>query len=308
MNGDPSGRAELSLREVFQYLRRTLLSKGMPEPRRFTSDSADHLMIARNVGYQAERAPLIDLELLEASATEALHIAARETEQPCDKYSSPYPGLAPYQESDLPNFFGRDAEVAQVIVRLGERLLKGGPPMLLMGPSGSGKTSVLAAGVIPLLKQHRVLSEVLFTEVPVIYIRPGARPLDTLATCVATLAKSNAGSVVNQLIRDPAALRDIIERSIQNATASDGGGAVVIIVDQFEELFAASRAEINKFVLALASCSATGRAGRRPSTAVVLSLRSNFVDQLAEYPLLVDSVQTGSDLSDRSMKWLPDES
>ncbi|GAA4564121.1 hypothetical protein GCM10023100_04920 [Actinocorallia cavernae] len=62
--------------------------------------------------------------------------------------ASPFRGLLPLQESDAEVFFGRDDEVEQVIAVLSER-----SPVILCGPSGCGKSSLVAAGVVPRMRQ-----------------------------------------------------------------------------------------------------------------------------------------------------------
>ncbi|MFC8592173.1 S1 family peptidase [Streptomyces atroolivaceus] len=57
----------------------------------------------------------------------------------------PFPGLATYQESDEEIFFGRSADVDEVVTAL-----KGDhPAVILCGPSGCGKSSLALAGVVP---------------------------------------------------------------------------------------------------------------------------------------------------------------
>jgi conflict system STAND superfamily ATPase len=60
-------------------------------------------------------------------------------ELPC-----PYPGVRPYQADDAEGFYGRDAEVDELIgrMRAGER------EIYVIGPSGSGKSSLVAAGLL----------------------------------------------------------------------------------------------------------------------------------------------------------------
>ena len=63
---------------------------------------------------------------------------------------SPYPGLEWFRPRDAPIFFGRDAEANQLLARFrddGHRFIA------VVGASGSGKSSLVAAGLIPLLKE-----------------------------------------------------------------------------------------------------------------------------------------------------------
>jgi len=69
------------------------------------------------------------------------------------KGPAPYRGLDAFGEADADLFFGRRAEVGELLDRLGrirERSsAAGGGAVAVVGPSGSGKTSLLMAGLLP---------------------------------------------------------------------------------------------------------------------------------------------------------------
>lgn len=62
---------------------------------------------------------------------------------------SPYPGMRPYAAGEAEHFYGRDAEIADILGRLRARERE----IYVIGPSGSGKSSLLAAGVLPRLRK-----------------------------------------------------------------------------------------------------------------------------------------------------------
>jgi hypothetical protein len=64
----------------------------------------------------------------------------------------PYRGLLPFREEDAGVFFGREAEIEELVGKLREHNL-----VTLVGRSGSGKSSVAYAGLIPALRR-RVLN------------------------------------------------------------------------------------------------------------------------------------------------------
>ncbi|MEU0877253.1 helix-turn-helix domain-containing protein [Lentzea sp. NPDC005914] len=66
--------------------------------------------------------------------------------------SSPYAGLAAFQQEDADRFFGRDHLVAQLEDHVGEHRV-----VLVVGASGAGKSSLLRAGIMPRLGNRAVL-------------------------------------------------------------------------------------------------------------------------------------------------------
>ncbi|PWB68653.1 MAG: hypothetical protein C3F15_16000, partial [Holophagae bacterium] len=55
----------------------------------------------------------------------------------------PYPGLAPFSESDAEDFFGREVEIAALWRKITSRRL-----LAVIGASGAGKSSLVRAGVV----------------------------------------------------------------------------------------------------------------------------------------------------------------
>jgi len=80
----------------------------------------------------------------------------------------PYQGLVPYDVDDNDGFFGRDADVATCLRRLGDVGV-----VVVVGPSGSGKSSLVRAGVAAALRRDGRRIQV---------VTPGAHPTDALTT------------------------------------------------------------------------------------------------------------------------------
>ncbi|HEY6886979.1 MAG TPA: TIR domain-containing protein [Solirubrobacter sp.] len=137
----------------------------------------------------------------------------------------PYPGLYTFEEADRAVFFGRDAEVEECVNQLNRvGALRTHRLVLVVGPSGSGKSSVVHAGVIPRL---RVAARGWTVLGP---LRPGSDPLDALARACGVDQLRGAGVDPEQ------AATALIQRVRELA---HGGGEVVLIIDQFEELLVA---------------------------------------------------------------------
>ena len=88
-------------------------------------------------------------------AAEAAPDAAPATDSPREPplwEGSPFPGLRAFGEDDAPIYFGRGRETDGLIRRLaeGERFLT------VVGASGSGKSSLVAAGLLPRIKDNAI--------------------------------------------------------------------------------------------------------------------------------------------------------
>lgn len=161
---------------------------------------------------------------------------------------APYRGLDSFRAEDRAAFFGRDELVELVHKRFRRVLEHGDTPRLLfvVGASGSGKSSVLHAGLVPRLEDDGHA---------VVSLTPGAHPADALAAALDTDG------------------------------AASGRAGLVVVVDQFEEVFTAcadpsARAAFLDGLTGLAS-------GPAPFGAVVVGLRIDFYPALAAGPWAV---------------------
>jgi hypothetical protein len=79
----------------------------------------------------------------------SLEQASRAAPWPVADLEHPWLGLESFREETRAYFFGRDAETAELRLRL-----RGQPLLVLYGRSGFGKTSILSAGLIPRLRSE----------------------------------------------------------------------------------------------------------------------------------------------------------
>ncbi|HEY2514428.1 MAG TPA: WD40 repeat domain-containing protein, partial [Polyangiaceae bacterium] len=176
------------------------------------------------------------------------------------KLAIPYRGLAPLTAADADVFFGREREVEAFLNRLRVE-----PLLVLVGPSGAGKSSFARAGVVASLGEsfHTIV------------FRPGGAPTTTLATRVAQLdARPDATATADT---SPSELAARV-----HAAAAAMGETVVLVVDQFEEVFTLAQdpADRASFCACLAAIADSAESKAR----VVLTLRDDFLARLKDEP------------------------
>lgn len=227
--------------------------------------SADRTAAGRRGLRDAEAAligDVADLELARerdrlygADAEEASGSAARS------RTVCPYKGLAEFEAADADYYFGRERLIAELIARF-----VGGTFLALVGDSGSGKSSALRAGLLPALAGGVLPGSDTW---PQALLRPGEHPMSEL---VRALARAVPQATL------PA---DDVSAALDAALASLAAGQrLVVVVDQFEEVFNATRddAERSAFVDLLT--------GERAGLKVIVSLRADHYGRCAAYPAL----------------------
>jgi len=173
----------------------------------------------------------------------SLRDAAEQTEKP------PYKGLSTFNADDADNYFGREREAESFANRLRLSQL-----LAVVGPSGTGKSSFILAGVLPLLpKGWRA-----------VVARPGSAPFATLQ---ARLVAAGFARVLP--VNDANAFADGL------AAQLDGDAALILVIDQFEELLTLCSDPVEREAFALALVTAAEHASGR--LRVVLTLRDDFL-------------------------------
>jgi WD40 repeat protein/serine/threonine protein kinase len=147
---------------------------------------------------------------------------------------NPYKGLRSFSSADAEDFFGREQLVQSLLNRLSQseqwrRFLA------LVGPSGSGKSSVVRAGLIPAIRQGRLPGSNRWF---VAEMLPGSQALEELAAALNSVALEDHPNLLQLLQQDErglvAAFRQILPDQEQ---------ALVLFIDQFEEIFTQQASE-----------------------------------------------------------------
>ncbi|PPK68394.1 hypothetical protein V5P93_004499 [Actinokineospora auranticolor] len=188
--------------------------------------------------------------------------------------ASPYPGLVAFHEGDADLFFGRDRAVDDLLDRLTRRRFLG-----LFGASGSGKTSVLRAGLATRWATRTG------TEGVVSVLTPGARPAEKCAVWLAGRSGDSPVRLLEELRADPANLGIRLRSTLPEPCAEPG---LLLIVDQFEEVFTLCDDDVQRAWFIRALVSAAGEGVR-----VVLGVRADFYGHCGLHGDLVEALQDG---------------
>ena len=178
---------------------------------------------------------------------------ADQARPPC-----PYRGLLAFRERDAALFFGREETSDQLLKELTGRAL-----VAVVGPSGSGKSSLVFAGAIPRLRQRQ--------DWIVAAMRPAqaTSPLAALAAALQPLLEPQMSET--QRLRELPALEAVLEQGrlpqvVDRALARAGGGQLLLVIDQFEELYALEPEVTRRFVDVIVNAArAQGRTPPSPS-------------------------------------------
>lgn len=182
----------------------------------------------------------------------------------------PYRGLLAFTKKDAFYFYGRETLAQAIVTRLqGESFLA------VVGASGSGKSSVVQAGALPLLEAGTQLPGKCRT----VCLRPGREPIRSLALALA--------SSLGEAKRVEGLLHLGVDNFVWELQQREEP-TVVLVVDQFEELFAlAGELERREFLTLL-----LGALARMPHRLkVVITLRDDFISACLEVRELAALVQ-----------------
>jgi WD40 repeat protein/DNA-binding SARP family transcriptional activator len=198
---------------------------------------------------------------------------------------NPYKGLRAFTEADALDFFGREAMTSRLLSRLRE----GGPCgrfLAVVGPSGSGKSSVLRAGLIPAVRAGALPgSEGWY----VALMTPTDDPFRELATALGHVAVGLTDAAGEQLEDGPAGWSQAVR-----AVLPDHEGELLLVIDQFEELFTLVEDEERRrrFVATVVGA-ATGPEQR---VRVVIALRADLYDRPLRYPALAELIRARTEV------------
>jgi hypothetical protein len=223
------------------------------------------------------------------------------------EHGAPYRGLVPFGEEDAAVFYGRTALTADLARQVSGHLNRGGL-VVVTGASGAGKSSLLRAGLVPALAGGRQIEG--SAELPRIVMKPTKDPVAELARRLAALsgAGTDAFAIRQHLAKYPEQAQELVWDALHSYSArnseskhyaTDSGFRLVLIVDQFEEVFTlganpGDESRRRAFITAL--CAAAARPagqGVHPAALVIIAVRGDFWGQCEAYPELASELENG---------------
>ena len=202
---------------------------------------------------------------------------------------NPFPGLRPFGEEEDYLFFGREEQTNDLL-----ELLRTQRFLAVVGTSGSGKSSLVRAGMLPSLYGGTMAS--VGSDWETVVFRPGGDPMLNLADAMIA-----ADLYDPQDPEAPLQVRATLSRSrqglVQAVEYSDmpAGSNLLIVVDQFEELFRFRGTSDKHQELATAFVKLLLNAAKcqTQSIYVVITMRSDYLGDCAHLPGLAEAVNDG---------------
>lgn len=146
-----------------------------------------------------------------------------------DELSHRYPGARPFEQDQQHIFFGRERDIAAL-----SRLIRLEPLVILYGRSGAGKSSLINAGIIPSMQAEESSFDTLrirfnvwqeHAEMPM--------PIANIRTSIQQNFEL-ANPVLEEIVPDDFSLWKSVK---SHQIASRGARRLLLLFDQFEELF-----------------------------------------------------------------------
>ena len=199
--------------------------------------------------------------------------------------NNPFPGLRPFEFDESHLFFGRDGQSEQLTAKLSRTHF-----LAVVGTSGSGKSSLVRAGFLPALWGGFMTSAGSAWRVAI--LRPGNDPIGNLAKAL------NAPDVFGSEVEENTAIQTAIAEStlrrgslglvdtLRHAVVVEGEN-LLIVVDQFEEIFRFARvAEGEQYgndAAAFIKLLLEAARQREVPIYVVLTMRSDYLGDCSQF-------------------------
>ncbi|MEQ8473160.1 MAG: hypothetical protein RIC35_18335 [Marinoscillum sp.] len=206
---------------------------------------------------------------------------------------NPFPGLRPFGIEEGHLFFGREGQSDEVLVKLAENKFSA-----ILGASGSGKSSFMYCGLVPSLVGGFMTEA--GSNWRVVVARPGGGPIDNLAEALLIKDKEFANLSEEDKLIKKTIIGTVLRSSslglveVIRQLKTDHDQNILIVIDQFEELFRFRKLEaatsdmdessafVNLLLEAVHQFD--------EPIYVALTMRSDFIGECAKFPDLTQMI------------------
>ena len=206
---------------------------------------------------------------------------------------NPFPGLRPFGIEESHLFFGREGQSDEVLVKLSENKF-----VAILGASGSGKSSLMFCGLIPTLYGGFMTQA--GSNWRIVVTRPGGGPIDNLAESLLLRDREYANlgeedklirkTIISTVLRSSSLGLVEVVRQLKG----DDGENMLILVDQFEELFRYRKLESATSDLdessAFVNLLLEAIHQYDEPIYIALTMRSDFIGECAQFPDLTQMI------------------
>ena len=206
---------------------------------------------------------------------------------------SPFRGLKSFEYEHRSIYFGRDQAKRQLLHQLAQQVEAGVAFIMVSAMSGSGKSSLVKAGLLPMLESYKAIGDVVLA--PWTVMRPNDASTDPVLGLAKALLRPKGMAaaaiddeidldwVTEALRNSPGLLKPFLQSAL-SSMAEGGEARLVVVVDQFEELFSNQhfpQQAREQFINALEALARSGLVW------VIATMRSDFLHQVEPFPTLV---------------------
>lgn len=213
-----------------------------------------------------------------------------------------FPGLRPFHHDEECLFFGRESQVDSMVDLLARSRF-----LAVVGTSGSGKSSLVNCGLRPAL--CRGLMAQAGTSWRIAQCRPGSSPMRAMIhalACDGVLYRDYQGGIPLHEVLDTSlriskrGLLDVFRKARLPQETN-----LLIVIDQFEELFryqtqsVLADADSGEEAIAFINLLLEARRETNLPVYIVITMRSDFLGNCAEFPGLPEAINEGQYLVPR---------
>lgn len=211
-----------------------------------------------------------------------------QPDKPKRNIGNPFPGLRAFTEREASIFFGRNKEIDSVLDRLQETRF-----LAVIGASGSGKSSLVRAGVLPHLNRlsgNGQTDWLCFTPGGMSELNEDSDPDPFKALAIKLGPKLETENLtpltISQQLYRKGNITNIVQKYLH---ANPDYTELIIVIDQFEELFTLVKAQYQQRFIAMLT-----KAAQCNKLRIIITIRADFYESCLDFPALAALINLGA--------------